>query len=129
MWHGEAIDHVEQTSMEGQDMASMLKSLQQKSCIQFFGTVSVIVRSSSSILPCVWSADSGWTVVRRVSALLESVPLDTQQAANEFYCSHRVTDPGLMGWIADAATKLSSGSIPVQAAVTDVKRQPTALQM
>ncbi|DBA72717.1 TPA: hypothetical protein ACH3X2_010115 [Trebouxia sp. C0005] len=74
-------------------------------------------------------SDPDWTVVRRVSALLESVPLHTQQAANEFYCSRRVTDPGLMGWIADAATKLSSGSIPIQAAVTDVKRQPTALQM
>ena len=39
MWHGEAIDHVEQTSMEGQDMASMLKSLQQKSCIQFLYSI------------------------------------------------------------------------------------------
>ncbi|DBB04554.1 TPA: hypothetical protein ACH3X1_012635 [Trebouxia sp. C0004] len=74
-------------------------------------------------------SDPDWTVVRRVSALLESVPLHTQQAANEFYCSDRGTDPGLMGWIADAATKLSSGSIPIQGAVKDVKRAPTVMQM
>jgi len=67
--------------------------------------------------------------VSRVSALLESVPLHTQQAANDFYCSDRGADPGLMGWIADAATKLSSGSIPIQAAATDVKRVPTVMQV
>ncbi|KAL0054031.1 hypothetical protein WJX82_002656 [Trebouxia sp. C0006] len=39
-------------------------------------------------------ADPDWTVERRVSALLESVPLHTQQAANEFYCSHRSLESG-----------------------------------
>ena len=56
--------------------------------------------------------------MKRVSALLESVPVQVQQAANEIQCSDKSADAGLMGWISDAATKLSNGPITVQSAST-----------
>lgn len=47
--------------------------------------------------------------------MLESVPETTQHAANSFQCSERAKDddPGLMGWLADAATKTTGGGGPV----------------
>ena len=66
--------------------------------------------------------------MKRVSAQLESVPVEIQQAANDFPCSDKGTDPGLMGWIADAATRLSSGPISVQAASTDTKPVPPLMR-
>lgn len=62
-----------------------------------------------------FTADPGWTLVERVAAMLHSVPESTQHAANSFLCSDKDFDPGLMGWLADAATKLSSEPIKVQA--------------
>ena len=74
-----------------------------------------MITSGLCILSC---ADPNWTLQERVSALLESVPSQVQQDANDFRCSSMGADPGLMGWIADAATKLSSGPISVKAAST-----------
>lgn len=58
-------------------------------------------------------ADPDWTLVKRVAAQLQSVPVTIQQSANCFQCTDRDTDPGLMGWLSDAATK-TIGSKPVQ---------------
>lgn len=57
-------------------------------------------------------ADPDWTLVKRVAALLQSVPVTIQHTANSFQCSDRDADPGLMGWLSDAATK-TVGSQPV----------------
>ena len=61
------------------------------------------------------AADPSWTLVERVAAMLRSVPESTQRTANSFLCSEKDSDPGLMGWLADAATKLSSEPIKIQA--------------
>ncbi|KAL3148312.1 hypothetical protein ABBQ38_013776 [Trebouxia sp. C0009 RCD-2024] len=51
------------------------------------------------------SADPDWTLVKRVAALLESVPETTQRTANSFQCGVRDEyAPGLRGWLGDAAT-------------------------
>lgn len=60
--------------------------------------------------------NSDWTLVKRIDALLEAVPADTQQAANDFSCNNRdeTQGRGIMGWMTDAALKFNSKSITVQ---------------